>query len=105
MMGSMIVASIRGPREERVSTRTEPEPRASRRSLLLGCVGLALAVIPRPAEAQQKVAPKLVQYQEKPKGTQECDGCLHFVAPSSCKMVDGKINPKGWCALFAPKPK
>jgi hypothetical protein len=51
------------------------------------------------------VAPKLVQYQEKPKGTQECDGCLHFVAPSSCKMVDGKINPKGWCALFAPKPK
>ena len=36
---------------------------------------------------------------------QECDGCLHFVAPSSCKMVDGKINPKGWCALFAPKPK
>jgi len=27
------------------------------------------------------------------------------VAPSSCKMVDGKINPKGWCQLYAPKPK
>jgi hypothetical protein len=93
------------PREERVSTRTETEPKASRRALLLGCAGLVLAVIPRRAVAQQKVAPKLVQYQEKPKGTQECDGCLHFVAPSSCKMVEGKINPKGWCALFAPKPK
>ena len=88
-----------------MSTRTETEPRASRRSLLLGCVGLALAGIPGRVVAQQKVAPKLVQYQEKPKGTQEGDGCLHFVAPSSCKMVDGKINPKGWCALFAPKPK
>jgi len=88
-----------------VSTRTETEPNPSRRALLLGCVGLAVAVIPRRAAAQQKVAPKLVQYQEKPKGAQECDGCLHFVAPSSCKMVEGKINPKGWCALFAPKPK
>ncbi len=93
-----------------MSTRTETELKASRRALLLGCAGLVLAVIPRRAVAQQKVAPKLVQYQEvqyqeKPKGTQECDGCLHFVAPSSCKMVEGKINPKGWCALFAPKPK
>jgi len=88
-----------------VSTRTETEPGASRRALLWGCIGLLLAAVPRPTGAQQKVAPKLVQYQEKPKGAQECDGCLHFVAPSSCKMVEGKINPKGWCALFAPKPK
>ena len=88
-----------------MSTRTETEPRASRRALLWGCVGLALAGGPRRALAQQKVAPKLVQYQEKPKGTLECDHCLHFIAPSSCKMVEGKINPKGWCALFAPKPK
>jgi High potential iron-sulfur protein len=56
-------------------------------------------------EAQQKAAKKLVQYQEKPKGTQECDECLHFVAPDSCKLVEGKISPKGWCSLYAPKPK
>jgi hypothetical protein len=46
-----------------------------------------------------------VQYQEKPKGPQECDNCLQFVAPAACKLVDGKINPKGWCQLYAAKPK
>lgn len=39
------------------------------------------------------------------KGSQECDNWLHFVPPSSCKVVEGKINPKGWCSLYAPKPK
>lgn len=77
----------------------------SRRALLRVGVGMLAALIPVKAVAQPKIAPKLVQYQEKPKGPQECDNCLHFVAPSSCKMVDGKINPKGWCQLYAPKPK
>ena len=57
------------------------------------------------AKAQAKVAQNLVHYQQKPKGTQECDGCLQFIPPGACKLVAGKINPKGWCALFAPKPK
>jgi hypothetical protein len=79
---------------------------ASRRTVLwTGLVAGAATLIPMRAGAQAKIAPKLVQYQEKPKGPQECDNCLHFVAPSSCKMVDGKINPKGWCQLYAPKPK
>jgi hypothetical protein len=82
------------------------EFRASRRALLgLGAGVLAAAVIPARAGAQQKVAQKLVHYQETPKGAQECDRCLQFLPPSSCKLVAGKINPKGWCALFAPKPK
>lgn len=80
-------------------------PRASRRQWLLMSVGLLAAAVPGRAGAQQKMAQKLVQYQDKPKGAQDCDQCLHFVAPSSCKMVEGTINPKGWCALFAPKPK
>ena len=78
----------------------------SRRTVLRAGLGmLAGALIPARALAQQKIAQKLVQYQEKPKGPQECDNCLHFVPPDSCKMVEGKINPKGWCALYAPKPK
>ncbi len=88
-----------------MSTRAETEVKASRRALLLGCVGLALTVGPRRADAQQKAAQKVVQYQEKPKGAQECDKCLHFLPPTGCKLVEGKINPKGWCVLFAPKPK
>jgi hypothetical protein len=82
------------------------ESRTSRRAVLWTVVAaLAVSLIPARAGAQPKIAPKLVQYQEKPKGPQECDNCLHFVAPSSCKMVEGKINPKGWCQLYAPKPK
>ena len=88
-----------------MSTKSETEASASRRALLMAGIGLVLAGVPRRAGAQQKVAQKLVQYQEKPKGAQECDNCLHFVPPDSCKMVEGKINPKGWCALYAPKPK
>ena len=81
-------------------------PRSTRRALLQGALAAAVvtgAVLR--ADAQQKAAKQMVQYQEKPKGDQECDKCLHFVAPDSCKLVDGKINPKGWCALYAPKPK
>jgi len=60
--------------------------RESRRAVLWTGVGaLATTLIPARAGAQPKIAPKLVQYQEKPKGPQECDNCLHFVAPSSGK--------------------
>jgi hypothetical protein len=80
--------------------------RASRRAVLwTGVSALAATLIPVRVGAQPKIAQKLVQYQETPKGPQECDNCLQFVAPSSCKMVEGKINPKGWCQLYAPKPK
>jgi hypothetical protein len=85
--------------------KDEPELGASRRTLLRMAVALLATGIPGLAAAQQKIAQKLVQYQEKPKGPQECDTCLHFVAPNGCKVVEGKINPKGWCSLFAPKPK
>jgi anaerobic selenocysteine-containing dehydrogenase len=78
----------------------------SRRVFLKGAAAAAVvAAGALRAEAQQKAPQKMVQYQEKPKGDQECDKCLHFVAPNSCKLVEGKINPKGWCALYAPKPK
>ena len=84
----------------------ETESHVSRRAVLWTGVGvLAGALVATRAAAQQKAKQKIVQYQEKPKGTQECDNCLHFVAPDSCKLVEGKINPKGWCQLYAPKPK
>jgi hypothetical protein len=84
-----------------------PVPVAStRRAILQGALAAAMvATAPPGAPAQQKAAKALVQYQDKPKGDQECDRCLQFVPPDSCKLVAGPINPKGWCALFAPKPK
>jgi hypothetical protein len=85
----------------------DSEGSTSRRTILwTGVAALAAAVAGPPrAAAQAKIAQNLVKYQEKPKGPQECDNCLHFIAPASCKMVAGKINPKGWCQLYAPKPK
>lgn len=78
----------------------------SRRAILRdGALAILALGVPAPAAAQPKIDPKLVKYQLKPKADQECDRCLHFIAPDGCKMVAGKISPKGWCALFAPKPK
>ena len=51
----------------------------------------------------------MAKYQEKPNGSQECDGCMQFVpgkdssANGTCKIVQGSISPKGWCMNFTPK--
>jgi|GEM_PF-547130 len=45
-----------------------------------------------------------VQYQSQPKGEQKCSECMHFIAESSsCKLVEGEINPDGWCSLWTKK--
>lgn len=58
----------------------------------------------RAAAQAKKVAQKAVAYQDKPKGTQRCDNCTQFEAPSSCKVVEGTIAAEGWCGLYVKKP-
>jgi len=54
--------------------------------------------------AAGKLAKTAVQYQEQPHGEQQCSRCLHFIAESNtCKLVDGPINPNGWCILWVKK--
>jgi len=86
---------------------SDPETvRPARRDVILGtCAAVIALATGTRAWAQAKAPQKTVQYQEKPKGDQQCDKCQHFVAPDSCKLVDGKINPKGWCLLYVVKPK
>jgi hypothetical protein len=56
------------------------------------------------AQAQEKIAQSQVQYQQKPnENGQHCSVCVNFIAPASCQIVAGKINPNGWCIAFAPK--
>jgi hypothetical protein len=55
------------------------------------------------ADAQQKISQANAKYQDHPNSNQECDGCIQFQAPNSCKIVDGTINPKGWCQFFGAK--
>ena len=75
----------------------------SRRTVLIAaaCAAPALALTTRAAQA--KMAQAAVHYQDTPKDGHQCDGCAFFIAPDGCKMVDGKIAPAGWCALWSAK--
>ena len=65
---------------------------------------LVAGAVGRNALAQDAKAPKeAVQYQDAPKDGQECDKCVNWVAPNGCKVVEGSINPKGYCVAYAPK--
>jgi hypothetical protein len=81
----------------------------SRRSLLtqaavLAGAALTASVIPSErASAQQKASKEAMKYQDKPNGDQRCDNCLQFVAPASCKVVDGVIKPNGYCIAWVKK--
>lgn len=49
-----------------------------------------------------KMSKAQAQYQTQPKGEQQCSGCMHFLAASNtCKLVEGPIDPKAWCILWA----
>jgi hypothetical protein len=81
--------------------------RISRRALLHGsiCASGAATIVAvaaiRPAAAQAaKISPKVVKYQDSPKGDQMCSNCKLFVAPNSCQTVDGVISPNGYCTIY-----
>jgi hypothetical protein len=55
--------------------------------------------------AQEKFTPEAVHYQPTPKDGQKygarCVTCMHFEAPSTCKIVSGVVSPQGWCTAYA----
>lgn len=87
------------------------ETPTSRRAVLragLGVMGatLALAQTARADDSAQKLAQSAVQYQNHPNPAhpgQLCSVCVNYLAPNNCKLVQGPINPIGWCVAFAPK--
>jgi hypothetical protein len=80
---------------------------SSRRRVLRAVVFLAgAAAIPaavRNAASQGKTSKAQAKYQDQPKNDQRCSGCMHFIPAGQCKLVEGSINPNGWCAFYAPK--
>jgi hypothetical protein len=46
---------------------------------------------PAAAAAEMKMSANAVGYQDHPNGDKQCSKCVHFLPPSSCKMVDGTI--------------
>ena len=77
----------------------------SRRTVLITAAGAAplLAIMVNGAGADPKVSQSAVRYQHTPKDGQSCGSCYQFVAPGSCKMVDGDISRNGWCGLWVKK--
>jgi hypothetical protein len=78
--------------------------KTSRRTILQAGVAILAAGAATQAHAQQKIDKALVMYQEKPKGAQQCDNCLHWQAPNACAIVNGPILATAWCGAYAPKP-
>ena len=54
-------------------------------------------------EVSAKMAQKAVEYQDTPKGDQQCSNCSLFQEPNSCTLVDGEISPAGWCKFWVKK--
>jgi hypothetical protein len=71
-------------------------------ALLAGGTLAAGVVHIRPAHAQ-KASKADAKYQDTPKDGQKCSACVYFQAPASCGVVEGKISPEGWCAMYNKK--
>lgn len=57
-----------------------------------------------PAMKTKKVSKASVSYQAKPNGEKKCGGCANLIASSNtCKRVQGKVSPEGWCGLWTQK--
>ncbi len=53
-----------------------------------------------------KMDKSVVQYKYHPDAHgNHCGICANFIAPESCKLVAGKIDPNGSCTAFAAKKK
>lgn len=82
-----------------------------RRVIRLALAAGATLAVPTLARAQAKGTKAAFQYQEMPKNGQKCDQCAFWIpgpkpgARGACKVVEGDINPNGWCISFAPAPK
>ena len=79
----------------------------SRRSFLsaaaIGGGALFGAGLVGASAAEAKLPQAAAKYQATPKGKQQCDKCALWQPPESCKLVDGKIAPSGWCVLYQAK--
>lgn len=68
--------------------------------ILLGLAGFSAV----PLHAA-KVAKSVVQCQDTTKDGKKCSACIHFLPKTNeCKVVEGSIDPDGWCSLFAQLP-
>lgn len=44
-----------------------------------------------------------VRYTDKGTDQEHCSICVHYVNMTTCEIVSGQINPRGWCKKFSRK--
>lgn len=78
----------------------------SRRIVLRSLLATGCALfLPRLSRAQtSKISKVQAHYQDHPKDDQRCSNCMHFIAPDSCKLVEGNISADAWCTFWVKKP-
>ena len=48
-----------------------------------------------------KTTKESVKYQNSPHDGNKCKDCMYFIPETNeCKLVEGSIDPNGWCSLF-----
>jgi high potential iron-sulfur protein len=78
----------------------------SRRTIVtrgVACAAGAAALLAPLRQAAAKMAQKGAEYQDTPKGDQQCSNCSLFQEPNACTLVDGEISPAGWCKFWVKK--
>jgi hypothetical protein len=53
------------------------------------------------ADGSSKLSKQQVGYQDHPEGIQMCATCTLFIAPHSCKVVEGDVSQNGWCKSYS----
>jgi hypothetical protein len=85
-------------------TKESAPTHVSRRTVLVGAAGaLPLIALGGTGAKAAKLTQDAVKYQQTAHEGKHCGMCNFFIAPSSCKQVDGTINPNGYCALWLAK--
>ncbi len=83
----------------------------SRRTALKAGVTMLVGGVAATGAAAQdpdagKMAKSVVQYRYHPSSNgSHCAICANFIAPESCKLVAGKIDPNGYCMAFAARKR
>jgi hypothetical protein len=62
-------------------------------AMVLLAAGAASAAAPKSAQ-------KSVEYQGHPKAGHSCNTCKNFQPPQNCKVVEGPVEPSGWCDKY-----
>ncbi len=83
---------------------TELTRRSVLRSATLVAGGTAIVAGGLTAQrAEAKMTEQAAAYVDVSKTDQQCSNCSLFIEPSSCRLVDGKISPKGYCKFYVKK--